>query len=110
VFLSCVPDVASALSVCAMYPQYWATMGTQDTNKYWPGNIGYTRYKQTLVWKHWVHKMQTDRGLAILDTDDNKHTLVWQYWGYMAQTDNGLATSGTPDENRHGLGSIGYTR
>jgi hypothetical protein len=54
--------------------------------------------------------MQTDRGLPILDTDDNKQTLVWQYWGYMAQTDNGLATSGKQDENRHGLGSIGYKR
>ena len=24
-----------------------ATLGTQDKNRYWPGNIGYTRLKQT---------------------------------------------------------------
>jgi hypothetical protein len=50
------------------------TLGIQDTNRHEPGNIGYTRYQQTLVWRHWVHKIQTDTGLATLGTQDkNKH-------------------------------------
>ena len=60
-----------------------ATLGTYDTNRHWPGNIGYTRYKQTQDWQHWVHKIKTD-------TD--------------------LATLGTQDKNRHGPENIGYTR
>jgi hypothetical protein len=31
-------------------------LGTLDTNRHWPGNIGYTRYKKILAWQHWVHK------------------------------------------------------
>jgi hypothetical protein len=58
-------------------------MGTQDTNRHGPGNIGYTRYKQTRASQHWVHKIQTDTGLATL---------------------------GTQDKNRHWHGNIGYTR
>jgi hypothetical protein len=107
-FVSCVPNVARPMSVCIMftqccqarvyfylvYPsQHWvhkiqtdtglATLGTQDTNRHWPGNIGYTRYKQTLAWKHWEHKMKRDTGLATL---------------------------GTQDINKHGPRNIGYTR
>jgi hypothetical protein len=26
-----------------------ATLGTLDTNRHWPGNIGYTRYKKILA-------------------------------------------------------------
>jgi hypothetical protein len=47
-----------------------ATLGTEDTNRYGLGNFGYTRYKQTLAWQHWVHKIQTDTGLAISSTQD----------------------------------------
>jgi hypothetical protein len=47
-----------------------ATLGTQDTNRHGPGNIGYTRYKQTLAWQHWVHKIQRDTGLATLGIQD----------------------------------------
>ena len=39
-----------------------ATLGTQDTNRHWPGNIGYTRYK-------------IDTGLATLGTQDEN-----RYW------------------------------
>ena len=60
-----------------------ATLSTQDTNRHGPDNIGYTRYKQTRAWQHWVHKKKTDTGLATL---------------------------GTQDKNRHGPGNIGYTR
>ena len=58
-------------------------MGTQDANRHGPGNIGYTKYKQTLAGQHWVHKIQRDTGLATL---------------------------GTQDTNRHWPGNIGYTR
>jgi hypothetical protein len=47
-------------------------LSTQDKNRHWPGNIGYTRYKQTRAWQHWVHKIQTDTGLPTLGTQD-KH-------------------------------------
>jgi hypothetical protein len=60
-----------------------ATLDTHDTNRHWPGNIGYTWYKQTRASQHWVHKIQTDTGLATL---------------------------GTQDKKRHGPGNIGYTR
>jgi hypothetical protein len=60
-----------------------AILGTHDTNRHWTGSIGYTRYKQTQDWQHWVHKIKTD-------TD--------------------LATLGTQDKNRHGPENIGYTR
>ena len=63
-----------------------ATLGTQDKNRYGPGNFGYTRYKQTLAWQHWVHKIQTDTGLAISSI-------------HKIQTDSGLATLGTQDKN-----------
>jgi hypothetical protein len=59
------------------------TLGTQDKNSHWPSNIGYTRYKQTGAWQHWVHKIKTDIGMATL---------------------------GTQDTNRRGPGNIGYTR
>jgi hypothetical protein len=79
-FVSCVPNVAKPESVCILCTQCYQTR--EDTNRHWPGNIGYTRYKQTRAWKHWVHKIKTDTGLKTL---------------------------GTQDKNRHGPGSIGYT-
>jgi hypothetical protein len=45
-------------------------LGTQDKNRHWSGNIEYTRYKQTLAWQHWIHKIKTDTGLATLGTQD----------------------------------------
>ena len=72
-----------------------ATLGTQDTNRHGPDNIGYTRYKQTRAWQHWVHKIKTDTGLVTLGTQD--------------KTDTGLETLGTQDKNKHGPGNIGYT-
>jgi hypothetical protein len=67
-FLSCVPNVASPVSV-------FGTLGTQDTNRHRPDNIGYTRYNQTGSWQHWIHKIKTDTGLATLATQDKN-----RYW------------------------------
>jgi hypothetical protein len=93
-FLSWVPNVARPLFVFIMCTQCWqATVcfylgytmlpSPSLTNRNWPGNIGYTWYKQTWAWQHWVH---------------------------MIQTDTGLATLGTQDKNRHWTGNIGYTQ
>ena len=60
-----------------------ATLGTQDTYRLGPGNIGYTRLNQILAWQHWVHKIKADTGLETL---------------------------GTLDINRHWPDNIGYTR
>jgi hypothetical protein len=98
-FLSCVLNVARPVSVFILctqccqasicfylvYPMLpgLKILGTQDKNRHGPGNIWYTRYKQTLAWQHWVHKIKTDTGLATL---------------------------GTQDKNRHWPANIGYTR
>jgi hypothetical protein len=53
-----------------------ATLGTQDTNRHWPGNIGYTRYKQTLAWQQWEHKIKTDTELGTFDTKKTNNTVA----------------------------------
>jgi hypothetical protein len=85
-FLSCVPNVARSVSVfifctqccqarvclCRVYPMLLktdtglSTFGTHDINRHWPGSIGYTWYKQTRTWQHWIHTTQTNTGLATL--------------------------------------------
>jgi hypothetical protein len=56
-FLSCLPNVVRFVSVCILWTQCCQASVCL-----------YTRYKQTLAWQHWVHKMQTDTGLATLGT------------------------------------------
>jgi hypothetical protein len=91
-FVSCVPNVVRPVSVYIMCTQCcqirvcfyllkidtsMATLGTQDTYRHGPGNIGYTRLKQILAWQHWVHKIKADTGLATLGTHDiNRHWLT----------------------------------
>jgi hypothetical protein len=132
-FVSCVLNVATPVSVCILrtkcyqanvclylvYPMLiktdtgLSTLGTQDKKRHGPGNIGYTRYKQTRAWQHWVHKIQTDTlscvpnvarpvSVCILYTQCY-HARVWFYL-------MGLTILGTQDKNRHWHGNIGYTR
>jgi hypothetical protein len=91
------------------------TLGTPGKNRHEPGNIGYTRYKQTRAWKHWVHKIKTDTDLATLGTQDNnrhgpgnigytsyKQTLAWQHRVHKTKINKNTTQ---PRE----AGSIGYT-
>jgi hypothetical protein len=92
-FLSCVTGLVRAVSVFILCTQccpkvhsriynrqtlawlHWvykiktdtglATLGKQDKNRHWPGNIGYTRQKQILAWQHWVHKIKTDTHVIV---------------------------------------------
>jgi hypothetical protein len=84
-FLSCVPNFVRPVSFCILctqccqasvclyhvYPMLrgpclfetdtgLTTLGTQDKNRHWHGNIGYIRKKETRAWQHSVHKIQTD--------------------------------------------------
>jgi hypothetical protein len=98
-FVSCVLNVATPVSVCILrtkcyqasvclylvYPMLpgtgLATLGTQDTNRHWPGNIWCVICIQTRAWQHWVHKIQTDTGLATLGKQDKSvFILCTQCW------------------------------
>jgi hypothetical protein len=110
-----------------------ATFGTQNRNRHWPGNIGYTWYKQTLAWQHWVPKIQTgcqaNVCLYLVDpmfpdpclfvscvpnvarpVSGYKQTMAWQQWVHKIQSDTELVTFGTQNTNRQWPGNIGYTR
>jgi hypothetical protein len=113
-FVSCVPNVARPVSVCILCTQCCqASVCLYHVYQMLP----------TRAWHHWVHKIQTDTGLASLGTQDtNRHgpgnigytrykqTRAWQHWVHKIKTNTGLATLGTQDANRHGPGNIGYTR
>jgi hypothetical protein len=117
-FVSCVPNVARPVSVFILSTQCChASICFYLVYPMLPGLclilfIGYTRYKQTRAWQHWVHKIKTDTGLATLSTQDkNRHwpdnigytrckqTRALQHWVHKIQTDTNLTILGTQDTN-----------
>jgi hypothetical protein len=93
-FVSCVPNVARPVSlfilcsqccqasVCfyLVYPMLPAPFLFSSYVSNVASNIGYTRYKQTRASQHWVHKIQTNTGLATLGTQDTNRHLPGNIW------------------------------